>query len=92
MPRPISMSARTDSLFHRDDKQGNTLRPIWLTKAETASRVRQRMHVVMQWAWAQGYISASPVAVVDHLLPKQNAKVQHQPAMPWRDIAAAFFP
>ncbi|WP_322015969.1 phage integrase central domain-containing protein [Paraburkholderia sp. J12] len=26
------------------------LRPIWLDKAETASRTRQRMHAVMQWA------------------------------------------
>ena len=26
-----------------------TLRPIWLTKAETASRVKQRCHMVMKW-------------------------------------------
>lgn len=56
----------------------DALRPIWLTKAETASRVRQRIHAVMQWAWAHGHITSNPVAVVDHLLPKQNAKVQHQ--------------
>ncbi|WP_233863999.1 tyrosine-type recombinase/integrase [Paraburkholderia adhaesiva] len=64
------------------------LRPIWLEKAETASRTRQRMHAVMQWAWAHGHITANPVSVVDHLLPKQNAKKEHQPAMPWRDIPA----
>ncbi|OHU98958.1 integrase [Ralstonia solanacearum] len=62
------------------------LRPIWLTKAETASRTRQRMHAVMQWAWAHGHISANPVSVVDHLLPKQSAKSEHQPAMPWREV------
>jgi hypothetical protein len=28
----------------------DVLRPIWLTKAETASCTRQRMHAVMQWA------------------------------------------
>ena len=66
----------------------DALRPIWLEKAETASRTRQRMHAVMQWAWAHGHIAANPVSVVDHLLPKQNAKVEHQPAMPWRDIPA----
>jgi integrase len=64
------------------------LRPIWLEKAETASRTRQRMHAVMQWAWAHGHITANPVSVVDHILPKQNAKKEHQPAMPWRDVPA----
>jgi len=62
------------------------LRPIWLSKVETASRTRQRMHTVMQWAWAHGYISANPVAVIDHILPKQSHRPEHQPAMPWRQI------
>jgi len=62
------------------------LRPIWLEKAETASRTRQRMHAVMQWAWAHGHITANPVTVVNHILPKQTTKHAHQPAMPWRDI------
>lgn len=66
----------------------DVLRPIWLEKAETASRTRQRMHAVMQWAWAHGRITANPVGVVDHILPKQNAKKEHQPAMPWRDVPA----
>lgn len=30
----------------------NTLRPIWLEKAETASRLKQRLHAVMAWGWA----------------------------------------
>ena len=58
------------------------LRPIWIEKAETATRTRQRMHAVMQWAWAHGHITANPVSVVDLILPKQNAKKEHQPAMP----------
>ncbi|MFP6558339.1 tyrosine-type recombinase/integrase [Paraburkholderia sp. B3] len=66
----------------------DALRPIWLDKAETASRTRQRMHAVMQWAWAHGHISANPVSVVDHILPKQGAKKEHQPAMPWREVPA----
>lgn len=64
----------------------DVLRPIWLTKAETASRTRQRMHAVMQWAWAHGHIAANPLSVVDHLLPKQSAKPEHQPAMPWKQV------
>lgn len=64
----------------------DVLRPIWLAKAETASRTRQRMHAVMQWAWAHGHITANPVTVVDHILPKQIVQKEHQPAMPWRDV------
>jgi Arm DNA-binding domain len=60
----------------------DVLRPIWLSKAETASRTRQRMHAVMQWAWAHGHITANPVSVIDHILPKQSVKPEHQPAMP----------
>jgi hypothetical protein len=31
------------------------LKPIWLTKTETATRVRQRIEVVLDWATARGY-------------------------------------
>ena len=34
--------------------------PIWTTKSETASRVRQRMETVFDWAIAQGYRSDNP--------------------------------
>ncbi|MFT0172406.1 tyrosine-type recombinase/integrase [Paraburkholderia mimosarum] len=66
----------------------DALRPIWLIKPETASRTRQRMDAVFQWAWAHGHISANPVRVVEHLLPQQAARVEHQPAMPWRSVPA----
>lgn len=67
----------------------DVLRPIWLAKAETAGRVKQRMHAVMSWGWAHGHCIANPVDVVNHLLPQQPGKsirTEHQPAMPWRDI------
>ena len=66
-----------------------SLRPIWLTKAETASRVKQRIHHVMEWACAQQIIVGNPVNGVQHLLPKQpsaSIRVQNFPAMPWRII------
>lgn len=65
------------------------LRPIWLSKAETATRVKQRCASVMDWCVAQGIIQASPVSVVTKLLPRQPGKserVRHQPAMAWRDV------
>ncbi|QFY62030.1 tyrosine-type recombinase/integrase [Rhizobium grahamii] len=69
------------------------LKPIWLSKPETSSRIKQRCDAVMNWAAAHGYIVASPVRVVDKLLPKQPGKrerVAHQPALPWRDLPTFF--
>ena len=67
----------------------SVLRPIWLDKAETASRLKQRIHAVMSWGWAHGHCQSNPVDVVTHLLPQQQGKAvrtQHQPAMPWNEI------
>jgi len=69
----------------------DVLRPIWLEKAETAGRIKQRLHAVMAWGWAHGYCQSNPVDVVGHLLPIQPGKAvrtQHQPAMPWALIPA----
>jgi len=69
----------------------DVLRPIWLEKAETASRVRQRIHAVMAWGWAHGFNNANPVDVVGHLLPGQaslSIRREHQPAMPWQSLPA----
>lgn len=64
----------------------DALRPVWLDKAETASRTKQRCHAVMAWAWAHGFIQANPLDVVSKLLPPQKLMRTHQPAMPWRVI------
>jgi len=67
----------------------DVLKPIWLSKAETASRLKQRIHSVMAWGWAHGHCQSNPVDVVEHLLPQQPGKAvrtKHYPAMPWRDI------
>ena len=69
----------------------DALKPIWLEKAETASRVKQRIHTVMAWGWAHGHCQSNPVDVVTHLLPQQPGKAvrtQHHPAMPWGLIPA----
>lgn len=65
------------------------LRPLWLSRSETARRTKQRIHTVMAWGWAHGYCSANPVDVVSHLLPQQpsaSLRRVHQPAMPWKNI------
>lgn len=67
----------------------SVLRPLWLSRSETARRTKQRIHTVMAWGWAHGYCSANPVDVVSHLLPQQTSaslRRIHQPAMPWKSI------
>jgi integrase len=65
----------------------DVLRPIWITKPETARRVKQRCHAVMKWCWGKEYVQGNVVDMVDTLLPKQSVTAkqkEHHPAMPWR--------
>lgn len=69
------------------------LQPIWITKAETASRVRGRIEKVLDAAKAKGFRSGENPARwrghLDHLLPKrQKLQRGHHPAMPWGDVPA----
>lgn len=67
----------------------DVLRPLWLSKPETAGRVKQRCQAVMKWCWAHDLVTGNPVDVVNHLLPQQPGKrerVQHHPAMPWATV------
>jgi integrase len=71
------------------------LEPIWITKPETASRLRQRIEKIIGWCMAQGYRSdgMNPAAWKDnleHLLGKQDRKVRHHPAMPYEKVPAFF--
>ena len=78
---------KVENLKARDFAEA--LRPIWLKKPETASRVKQRCSAVMGWCAAQELVGANPVGVVTRLLPKQASsreRVVHQPAMPWQMI------
>ena len=70
------------------------LEPIWTTKTETASRLRQRIEAVLDWAKARklrtGDNPASLKGGLGQLLPKARkiAKVRHQPALPYPQIHA----
>jgi integrase len=78
---------KVNSLKARDF--ADALQPIWLEKAETATRVKQRCNTVMDWCAAQELIGANPVGVVTKLLPKQPSsqdRVKHYPAMAWEDV------
>ncbi|WP_127143120.1 tyrosine-type recombinase/integrase [Pelagibacterium montanilacus] len=63
------------------------LAPIWLSKPETAGRVRQRMRTVLDWAKAAGYREGdNPVDAVAGGLPKQPEKVRHHAALPYQQV------
>jgi integrase len=66
----------------------DVLLPIWLTKPETARRVRQRIRAVMGWAASNGYRPAIDLSVMDAGLPKQPKRDGHFAAMDWQDVPA----
>jgi len=71
------------------------LRPIWLEKQETASRLRGRIERVLDWCRTKDYRNGENPARwkgnLDHLLPKRPKKslaVKHHPALPWGELPA----
>jgi integrase len=78
---------RVDQVYTPDVLKA--LGPIWLTKPETARRVRQRIKAVLDWAKAAGFRSGeNPVEGVEKALPKQNGRDSHHEAMPYGQIPA----
>jgi integrase len=67
------------------------LDPIWTTKTETATRVRQRMEAVLAWATVSGFRSGDNPARwqenLDQLLPKPSKikRVRHLAALPYQE-------
>ena len=57
------------------------LEPIWNTKPETATRVRQRMEVVFDYAIASRWRVDNPAVAVTKALPRRRGKKEHHPAM-----------
>ncbi len=65
------------------------LSPIWLTKQETARRVRQRIGTVLDWAKAAGFRAGSnPVSEISKALPRQSERKGHHAAIPYAEVPA----
>ena len=63
------------------------LSPIWLTKPETARRVRQRIKTVLDWAKASGFRSGeNPVDGVAKGLPRQPDRKEHHSALAYAEV------
>lgn len=72
------------------------LEPIWRSKTETASRVRERIERVLSWASTRGYREGENPARwnghLEELLPNPSKlkKVKHHPALPFAEIGGFF--
>jgi len=65
----------------------NALSQIWLTKPETARRVRQRIGTVLDWAKAAGHRTGdNPIGGISKGLPKQPKQDKHHAAIPYREL------
>lgn len=68
------------------------LEPIWLTKTETATRLRGRLEQILDWAKVRGFRNGdNPARWKGHLdkmlaSPGKVAKVKHHPAMPYTEV------
>jgi integrase len=83
--KPVDTIATDDVL--------SVLKPIWTTKAETASRVRGRIEKVLDAAKAKGFRSGENPARwrghLDHLLPRPSKLSRgHHAAMPYEEVAS----
>jgi integrase len=90
-------SPKIGHMLVRDIQTADVMRvlsPIWQSKTETASRVRQRVEAVLAWAQVHGHRDTDNPARwrghLDKILPKPSkvAKVVHHPAMPYADLPA----
>lgn len=81
---PIQQVTKADVL--------NIIQPIWLTKTETANRIRNRIELIIDFAKAKdlrtGDNPASWRGNLSAVLPPPGKvrKVRHHPALPWKDL------
>jgi len=62
---------------------------IWLTKQETARRVQQRVGVILDWGYAEGFRKyVSPTKAIGKSLPKQTKRTEHFASMPYMEVGA----
>jgi integrase len=70
------------------------LEPIWTEKTETASRIRSRIELILDWARVRGYRHGENPARwrghLDKLLPRPTKvrSVKHHPALAYDDVPA----
>ena len=68
----------------------SVLAPIWHEKAETATRLRQRMATIFGYAVAVGWRADNPAnGDIRAALPRRPRRKRHHPALPYAEVPAA---
>ena len=63
------------------------LAPIWIEKADTAKKIRQRLRMIIKWARAQGYFTGDdPIELAEQALPKVKASGAHFKSVSYDDL------
>ena len=85
---PVIGHKAVDSITPADAM--DVLSPIWTSKPETASRVRQRMETVMDWAVTHGYRLDNPAGrSLLKVLPSVKRLKEHRQALPYAQVPDA---
>ncbi len=67
------------------------LEPIWITKHETARKLKQRIEAVFDWARAEGHVvGENPARGIKRALKPQPRLPSHHAAMPWEGVPAFY--
>ena len=84
---PVFGGCRVDQVELPDVMRA--LSPIWLTRPETARRVRRRIRTVLDWAKAAGFRTGdNPAEGVSKGLPRQSDHKGHYAAIAYEDVPA----
>lgn len=82
---PALGTLKVEDIHQRDIERA--FRPIWQTKAPTATKALHRLGTVMKHAAAMGLeVNSNAVPNARQLLGEQSHKVRNHPALPWQDI------
>ena len=77
--RPIATIGTADLL--------RALSPIWISKHDTAKRVKQRLAAIFDWAKGAGhYPHENPVNGLKKALPATRVQAKHMAALPWQEL------
>ena len=64
------------------------LSPIWVTKSETAKRVRQRLSTVFKYCIAKHWRLDDPADIaIIQALPRQSRKIMHRKSISYNDVS-----
>ena len=85
---PVFGAKRVDTVSTGDLL--DLLEPLWTAKAETSTRLKQRIKVILDYAVAREWRADNPAnGTLDAALTKRPRLKAHHPALPYGDVPAA---